>query len=103
VSDRPTDGDVSAGGGAGEGMELPGHDRVLDERGSRCPLPIVSLARLTNADPLARVLLLADDPAAASDVPAWCALRGRRLAWTGPAPDGRGTAYLVVAREADPA
>lgn len=74
----------------------PAYDRLLDERGRRCPIPVVNLARMTNADPRARLLLLADDPAADSDVPAWCSLRHRVLAWTGPAPDGHGRAYLVV-------
>ena len=75
---------------------LPAYDRLLDERGRRCPIPVVNLARMANADPRARLLLLADDPAADSDVPAWCSLRGRVLAWTGDAPDGRGRAYLVI-------
>lgn len=73
---------------------VPGHDVLLDERGRLCPLPVIALGRAAAADPAARLLLLADDPAAATDVPAWCALRGRTLTWTGPAPGG-GTAYLV--------
>ena len=81
---------------ATDGTAPPPYDRLLDERGSRCPIPVVNLARMANADPRARLLLLADDPAADSDVPAWCSLRGRVLAWTGPAPGGRGRAYLVV-------
>jgi tRNA 2-thiouridine synthesizing protein A len=75
---------------------VPAHDRVVDERGSRCPVPIITLARAVTAWPQARLLLLADDAAALSDVPAWCALRGRVLEWTGPAPDGAGHAFLVA-------
>jgi TusA-related sulfurtransferase len=75
---------------------VPDHDRVLDERGRLCPLPVIALARASADDPAARLLLLADDPAAASDVPAWCGLRGRVLEWVGDAPDGAGRAYLVV-------
>jgi TusA-related sulfurtransferase len=78
------------------GATVPAHDRVLDERGRLCPLPVIALARASADDPTARLLLLADDPAASSDVPAWCALRGRALAWAGDAPDGNGRAYLVV-------
>lgn len=74
----------------------PPHDRVLDERGKRCPMPVISLARATNVDPGQRLLLLTDDAAALSDVPAWCSLRGRVLEWTGPAPDGMGDAFLVA-------
>jgi len=77
---------------------VPAHDLVLDERGRRCPIPIIALARAVSVEaPPARVLLLADDPAAETDVPAWCSMRGRTLAWTGAAADGRGRAYLVVA------
>jgi TusA-related sulfurtransferase len=74
----------------------PPYDRLLDERGKVCPLPVISLARMTHALPAARLLLLSDDPAAESDVPAWCGLRGRKLEWVGDAPDGRGRAFLVV-------
>jgi TusA-related sulfurtransferase len=74
---------------------VPAYDAVLDERGHVCPLPVIALARAAAADPAGRVLLLADDPAAETDVPAWCALRHRRLEWVGDSPDGRGRAYLV--------
>ena len=77
-------------------LELPAHDRLLDERGQRCPMPVIALARMTNALPEARLLLLSDDAAAETDVPAWCRLRHRTLAWVGDSPDGRGRAYLVV-------
>jgi tRNA 2-thiouridine synthesizing protein A len=51
---------------------------VLDCRGQRCPLPIIELARALPALPIGSVLrVLADDPAAAVDVPAWCRMRGQ--------------------------
>ncbi len=79
----------------------PSYDLVLDERGARCPVPVISLAREVKADPERRLLLLSDDPAADTDIPAWCSLRGRRLAWTGPPPDGgAGHAFLVVPADA---
>ena len=78
------------------GAMLPSYDRVVDERGKRCPIPIITLARMVTAWPQARLLLLADDAAAVSDVPAWCSMRGRLLEWTGDAPDGDGLAFLVV-------
>jgi tRNA 2-thiouridine synthesizing protein A len=50
---------------------------VLDCRGMRCPLPIIELARhIGDVEAGALVTVLADDPAAASDVPAWCRMRG---------------------------
>jgi TusA-related sulfurtransferase len=64
-------------------------------------MPVIALARAVVEDPGARLLLLSDDPAASTDIPAWCSLRGRRLAWTGPAPDGVGAAFLVVSLDSD--
>jgi TusA-related sulfurtransferase len=81
---------------------LPEHDVLLDERGSLCPMPVIALARAFASEPVpARVLLLADDPAAATDIPAWCSLRRRGLAWTGA--DAAGTpAFLVTAETSAP-
>ena len=81
---------------------MPSYDVVLDERGRLCPLPVIALGRAAAATPTARVLLLADDPAAETDVPAWCELRGRTLAWTGDSPDGRGRAYVVLPTPTEP-
>jgi tRNA 2-thiouridine synthesizing protein A len=51
---------------------------VLDCRGQRCPLPVIALARRLPELPVGGVLrVLADDPAAANDIPAWCRLRGQ--------------------------
>jgi tRNA 2-thiouridine synthesizing protein A len=53
---------------------------VLDCRGQRCPLPVIALARhLTTVEIGTVVTVLADDPAAAGDVPAWCRLRGQEF------------------------
>jgi TusA-related sulfurtransferase len=54
---------------------------VLDCRGMLCPLPIVELGRaFGDVSPGGTVLLLADDPAAETDVRAWCKMRGQELA-----------------------
>ncbi len=51
---------------------------LLDCRGQRCPLPVIALARRLPHLPVGAVLrVLADDPAAALDVPAWCRMRGQ--------------------------
>jgi tRNA 2-thiouridine synthesizing protein A len=51
---------------------------VLDCRGQRCPLPVIALAARLSGRPVgAAVRVLADDPAAAVDIPAWCRLRGQ--------------------------
>lgn len=82
--------------GSDSTREVPAYDVLLDERGRRCPLPVIALARtFAAADAPTRVLLLSDDPASASDVPAWCGLRAKTLDWVGPAPDGSGSGYLV--------
>lgn len=52
---------------------------ILDMRGQRCPLPIIALGRQSRSSPGAHVTLLADDPAAAVDVPAWCRMTGGTL------------------------
>jgi cysteine desulfurase len=53
---------------------------VLDSRGRRCPLPVLDLARaLPGLEIGAELTVLADDPAAASDIAAWCRMAGQRL------------------------
>ena len=62
---------------------------VLDQRGRRCPLPVIALARAVAEAPVGAVVAVAaDDPAAASDIPAWCRLRGHAYEGTAPDPDG---------------
>jgi tRNA 2-thiouridine synthesizing protein A len=53
---------------------------VLDCRGKRCPLPVIELARRVNDVDIGSVVrVLADDPAAAVDIPAWCRMRGQEF------------------------
>jgi tRNA 2-thiouridine synthesizing protein A len=53
---------------------------VVDARGLRCPMPVVALARAAaNVELGTQLVLLSDDPAAATDVPAWCRLRGQEF------------------------
>lgn len=61
-------------------------DLVLDCRGMLCPRPIIELARHIDEVPVGGVVVVvAEDPAAASDVPAWC--RMRQHDYLGSAPD----------------
>ncbi len=72
--------------------DQPGPD--LDARGLRCPLPVISLARLAAGLPAGRRLLVwATDPAARADIPAWCRMRGHTVTVT---QAGEHTAYDVV-------
>lgn len=49
---------------------------TLDERGVLCPLPVIHLARaILELTPGEVIEVLCDDPAAATDIPAWCSMR----------------------------
>ncbi|GGR80607.1 hypothetical protein GCM10010169_26010 [Micromonospora fulviviridis] len=68
---------------------MSGPDEVLDCRGQRCPLPVINLARRLPELPVGAVVrVLADDPAAAVDIPAWCRMRGQEF--VGAHPEGPG-------------
>ena len=55
-------------------------DLELDCRGMRCPLPVIELARRIGDVPIgALVAVLATDPAAGVDIPAWCRMRGQEF------------------------
>jgi len=50
---------------------------TLDCTGMRCPRPIVEMAKAMRRMDNGQVLeLLADDPVAKNDVPAWCQMTG---------------------------
>lgn len=52
-------------------------DTTLDCRGMRCPRPIVEMAKAMRRLEVGQTLeLLADDPVAKKDVPAWCQTTG---------------------------
>ena len=53
---------------------------VLDCLGQRCPLPVIALARrIRDAGTGEVVRVLADDPAAANDIPAWCRMKDQEF------------------------
>lgn len=48
-------------------------DATLDAKGLMCPMPIVKLAKKIKEIQVGQVLeVIADDPGAKEDVPAWC-------------------------------
>lgn len=64
-------------------------DIVLDCRGQLCPQPIIELARrIADVPPGGLIAVVADDPAAAADVPAWCRLRSHTYEGNGDGMDG---------------
>jgi tRNA 2-thiouridine synthesizing protein A len=70
-------------------------DLVLDCRGMRCPIPVIELAkRITDVPSGGLIRVIADDPAAATDIPAWCRMREQQFAGPGEPVDGA-PSYLV--------
>lgn len=66
----------------------------IDATGQLCPLPVIELARRIGDVEIGMVIeVLADDPAAATDFPAWCRMRDQEFVGTEPA--GTATAYLI--------
>ena len=63
--------------------------RVLDCRGRRCPLPVIELARALPGVAVGDMLtVVADDPAARHEVPAWCRLRAQEYVGADASDDG---------------
>lgn len=75
----PADGPVAGAAGS------PAPHVVLDCRGRPCPVPVIEAARALPGVPVGGVLeVLADDPAARHDLPAWCRMRGQEWLGTDP-------------------
>jgi tRNA 2-thiouridine synthesizing protein A len=71
----------------------------LDCRGQRCPLPVIALARRLPQLPVGAVLrVLADDPAAAADIPAWCRMRGQEYLGVKPSATEPGVSVYRIRR-----
>lgn len=67
----------------------------LDCRGMPCPRPVIELAKRIAEVEVGEVLaVVADDPAAAYDVPAWCRMRAQEYVGADQAEDGVAR-YLV--------
>ena len=67
------------------GQPVPAHAAAapaltLDALGKKCPIPIIMLAdRIGEVRIGQTVEVLADDPAAKTDLPAWCALKSHEF------------------------
>jgi len=67
----------------------------LDCRGQLCPRPVIELARHLTDVPVGAVIgVVADDAAAAHDIPAWCRMREQEYVGADLAVDGVAR-YLV--------
>ena len=61
----------------------------LDCRDVPCPMPVIELARhLGDVEVGDLLAVVAHDPAAAVDVPAWCRMKGQEYVGQDVAPDG---------------
>ena len=61
----------------------------LDCREVPCPMPVIELARHLGDVEVGELLaVVAHDPAAAVDVPAWCRMKGQEYVGADAAPDG---------------
>jgi tRNA 2-thiouridine synthesizing protein A len=62
---------------------------TLDALGKKCPIPIIMLAdRIREVRIGQLVEVLADDPAAKTDLPAWCALKSQEFVQASSLPVG---------------
>ena len=53
---------------------------TIDALGRKCPIPIIMLAEQIRDVPLGAVVaVLADDPAAYTDIPSWCAMKAQEF------------------------
>ena len=78
--------------------DLPRPDVRLNERGHRCPMPVIAVARAAKVATSGTVIAVAcTDPGAASDIPAWCEMRGVDFLGSLAEADGAVT-YLVQTR-----
>ena len=61
----------------------------LDCRGQVCPMPVIALAKaVRDLEVGDTVVLLADDPAAAADIPAWCRMKQQEFLGADTTADG---------------
>ncbi len=62
---------------------------TIDALGRKCPIPIIMLAEQIRDIPLGAVVaVLADDPAAYTDIPSWCAMKAQEFVYCQELPRG---------------
>ena len=69
--------------------------RTIDALGRKCPIPIIMLAEQIRDVPLGAVVaVLADDPAAYTDIPSWCTMKAHEFAGHQELPQGGWALYI---------
>ena len=72
-------------GPAPAGPPAPTPLLTIDALGRKCPIPIIMLAERIHEVPIGEIIaVLADDPAAENDVPAWCLMKSHDHVLTQP-------------------
>ena len=62
---------------------------TIDALGRKCPIPIIMLAEQIRDVPLGAIVsVLADDPAAYTDIPSWCAMKAQEFVFAQDLPRG---------------
>jgi tRNA 2-thiouridine synthesizing protein A len=62
---------------------------VIDALGRKCPIPIIMLAQRIREVAVGQIVaVLADDPAAKSDIPAWCGIKSQEFVAASALPSG---------------
>jgi tRNA 2-thiouridine synthesizing protein A len=68
---------------------------TIDALGRKCPIPIIMLAEQIRDVPLGAVVaVLADDPAAYTDIPSWCLMKAHEFAGYQELPCGGWALYI---------
>jgi len=74
---------------------LPVPALTIDALGRKCPIPIIMLADQIRNVPLGAVVaVLADDPAAYTDIPSWCMMKAHEFAGHRELPQGGWALYV---------
>jgi tRNA 2-thiouridine synthesizing protein A len=74
---------------------LPVPALTIDALGRKCPIPIIMLAEQIRSVPLGAVVaVLADDPAAYTDIPSWCTMKAHEFAGHQELPQGGWALYI---------
>ena len=68
---------------------VPAASLTIDALGRKCPIPIIMLAEQIRDVPVGAVVaVLADDPAAYTDIPSWCRMKSHEFAGYRTLPSG---------------
>jgi len=68
---------------------------TIDALGRKCPIPIIMLAEQIRDVPRGEIVaVLADDPAAYTDIPSWCMMKAQEFAGHAELPSGGWALYI---------